>query len=223
MSQASDTILPFCAACGVAAPELFLARMEELRLLLVEENAKTNLTRITSEEDFLNKHVADSVSLALALPEVASEPLAVGDLGCGAGFPSLVLALAFPRLRLTAIDSNHKKTDFVGLAVHKLGIANCGVLRGRGRELARSEKLRGTFDLLVSRAVGSPAEIFREGRQLVTQSGQLVVYRSGGEVDAELAEVAVASTKYGFEWRATSVLQLPLGGERRFVVGSSRL
>jgi len=223
MSSCDDKILDFCRLCGVAAPDSFLVRMEELRSLLVEANEKTNLTRITSPDEFLNKHVADSVSLALAIPAVATEPLAVADLGCGAGFPSIPLALAFPCLRVTAIDSNHKKMDFVAHVALRMKITNLAVLRGRARELARKEELKGVFDLVVSRAVGPPADVFIEGRQMLVPAGRIVVFRSGEDNSAELAEAEKVSARYDFKWQATSVFQLPLGGGRRFVVGGSRL
>lgn len=217
---AFDEVLRFCAECGVPSPGEFLRRMDALRALLVEENRKTNLTRIVDDADFLNKHVADSVSLGLAVPELAREPLVIADLGCGAGFPSLPLAAAFPALRLTAIDSNHKKADFVGLAASVLGLQNLVVRLGRGRELSRMDGVRGVFDLVVSRAVGAPCEVFRETRQLLKErSGRVVVYRSGSDVAEELAEAARESSRHGFSWRATDVFQLPLGGGRRFVVG----
>ena len=223
MNSCVDKILCFCRLCGVASPDSFLSRMEELRTLLVQANEKTNLTRITSPDEFLNKHVADSVSLALAIPEVATEPLAVADLGCGAGFPSIPLALAFPRLRVTAIDSNHRKMEFVALVALQMKIANLAVLRGRARELARKEDLKGVFDLVVSRAVGPPADVFVEGRQMLVPAGRLAVYRSGEDNIAELAEAERVSARYDCRWQATSVFQLPLGGGRRFVVGGPRL
>ena len=114
----------YAANCGVASPENFAKKCAVLREYLIEVNQTTNLTRITEENDFNIKHVADSLGLALCFPELPKESLRIADLGCGAGFPSLILALAFPHWHITSIDSTGKKINFVRSAAEKLGLSN---------------------------------------------------------------------------------------------------
>ena len=72
---------------------------------LVEKNKVMNLTSITEEKDVILKHFADSVALALAVPEIAEKNIKVLDLGTGAGFPGVPLAIAYPEMKLTLVDS----------------------------------------------------------------------------------------------------------------------
>ena len=90
----------FAAGCLVEKPEEFAARCETLRQLLEETNKYVNLTRITGKEEFDLKHAADSLLIVKFFPEIANGDFQVADLGCGAGFPSLILATAFPRLQI---------------------------------------------------------------------------------------------------------------------------
>ena len=85
----------YAAECGVAEPERFVERCNLFRDYLLETNRTLNLTRITGVEEFAVKHVADSLAIARYFPEFREARLRVADIGCGAGFPSLVLALAF--------------------------------------------------------------------------------------------------------------------------------
>ena len=86
----------------------FLQACSTFQEILYETNKTMNLTRIPPEE-FWSKHIADSVSIAPYL----NGKFNLCDVGCGAGFPSLPLAAAFPELQVTAVDSTRKKIDFV--------------------------------------------------------------------------------------------------------------
>ena len=89
------SLAEYASCCGVPDPEGFAEKCRRLRELLVEANEKVNLTRITDEQDFAVKHAADSLALAACFPEFTEREARIADLGCGAGFPSLILAAAF--------------------------------------------------------------------------------------------------------------------------------
>ena len=112
----SFSLSAFAAECRVADPERFTRLCGRFFELLTAANADFNLMRITSREDFEVKHVADSLAVARCFPELAEKSWRIADIGCGAGFPSVVLAAAFPHLDVRAIDSTHKKVDFVTAA-----------------------------------------------------------------------------------------------------------
>ena len=118
--------------------------------LLVEENEKYNLTALTAEDDVILLHFADSVMGASLIPAGAS----LIDVGCGAGFPTLPLAIVRPDVRITAADATAKKTAFVAAAAERLGLANVTTLTGRAEVLARSS-YREAFDMATARAVAA--------------------------------------------------------------------
>ncbi|NOY74754.1 MAG: 16S rRNA (guanine(527)-N(7))-methyltransferase RsmG [Kiritimatiellaeota bacterium] len=199
----------------------FAAGFTDMRLLLIRENLKSNLTRVTESEEFWVKHVFDSLLVADAYPEAFTEGASFADIGCGAGFPSLVLAAAFPKIRFTAIDSRAKKTAFVSLAARRLGLRNITVVTGRGRELARKKEFQNRFDVVTARAVADAATVFREVRAMLAPRAEIILYKSPGTVETEIREASAAKTTADLRWSASSLYALPYGmGERVFLRGS---
>ncbi|MBN1863913.1 MAG: 16S rRNA (guanine(527)-N(7))-methyltransferase RsmG [Victivallales bacterium] len=193
----------------------FRGRSQKLYSLLSEENSKYNLTRIVSEEDFWIKHVMDSLLLLSYRPGLLEGRHEIADLGCGAGFPSLILAMALPECEFTAIDSVLKKTRFVSFAAESLCLGNLKVLRGRGRELGLQGCWRGRFDMLVARAVGSATEVYREARGLLKPGGEIVMYKTPGAATAEVPGLKAAA---GLQCDVGDVYGLPGGaGSRCFI------
>ncbi|MBQ6352066.1 MAG: 16S rRNA (guanine(527)-N(7))-methyltransferase RsmG [Lentisphaeria bacterium] len=204
------------AGYGVADPGRFAELCGRFFELLTAANARMNLTRITTREEFEVKHVIDSLAIARVFPELASSPLRVADIGCGAGFPSVVLAAAFPQLRIAAIDSTHKKIDFVTLAARELGLDNLSPVAGRAVELARRSPFAGGFDVVTARAVATADKICREGRGMLAPHGRFILYKTPGQAD----EVTALRGDRGLRWRATPEFDLPGGaGTRLFLVG----
>ncbi len=119
--------------------------------LLVEENSKYNLTAITSSEEVIYKHFVDCILLSAHLAPNSS----LIDVGCGAGFPSLPLAIARPDLKITSLDSTAKKINFIQLASQRLGLQNITTLCGRAEEFAHKIEFRDKFDVATARAVAN--------------------------------------------------------------------
>ena len=206
----------FARDCRVADPERFAGWCGELFALLSEVNAHTNLTRIATEPEFEIKHVADSLAIVKILPEIAERPWRVADVGCGAGFPSLVLAAAFPQLEVTAIDSTHKKVAFVAEAAQKLGLSNVTAVAGRAVELARKPEFQERFDLVTARAVAAVGKLFPECRRMIAPHGRMVFYKT----PQQAAELDAMTGCRGFGWRVSPEFELPENsGARLFIVG----
>ena len=206
----------FARDCRVADPERFTVLCAKLFELLCEVNAHTNLTRITDKAEFEIKHVADSLAVVKILPEIAEKPWCVADVGCGAGFPSLVLAAAFPQLEVTAIDSTHKKVAFVAEAAQKLELANLTPVAGRAIELSRKPEFQERFDLVTARAVAAVGKLFPECRRMIAPHGRMVFYKTPQQA-AELDELSGGG---GFEWRVSPEFELPENsGSRIFIIG----
>lgn len=192
----------------------FIARMTLLGEFLYETNASFNLTAI-KEDGFWCRHVADSLSVAPVFPELFRSPSALCDLGCGAGFPSLVLAAAFPGIRMTSIDSTRKKIDFVNAAAQKLALGNLTGIHGRGNELCRKEPYQGAYDAVFARAVSSADTLIREGLGFLKKKGSLIIYRTPDQFSEELP--FLKSWKKG-SFRGTEPFGLPDGaGTRLFL------
>ncbi len=124
-----------------------LSKLCEFADLLVETNKKFNLTAIKDENGIILKHFVDCASISKYIPAKAS----LIDVGCGAGFPSLPIAILRKDVKVAAIDSTQKKIDFIKLASSKLDIKNIDPKCARAEDLIK--EMRESFDIVTSRAV----------------------------------------------------------------------
>jgi 16S rRNA (guanine527-N7)-methyltransferase len=145
--------------------------------LLHKWNRAYNLTAVRSSEEMVSRHLLDS---AAVLPHVSGPSLL--DVGSGAGFPGLVLAILKPDLMVTLLDSNGKKVRFQRQAVLELGLTNVTPVQ------ARVETFEGQFDQLISRAFSSLDDFIGLAGHLLLPDGQWLAMK-GPAGDDELAEL----------------------------------
>ena len=119
--------------------------------LLIEWNAKMNLTAITEPREVAVKHIVDSLTALRGIEE--RDSLRLIDVGTGAGFPGIPLKIVRPDLKLTLLDSLKKRVHFLEAVVEALGLEGAECLHGRAEEAARQSALRERFDIAASRAV----------------------------------------------------------------------
>jgi 16S rRNA (guanine527-N7)-methyltransferase len=134
-------------------PELGTSQIEAFEkhaARVLAANKKFNLTRITKPEEMATKHYLDSLTCALALDFSAIKT--VCDIGSGAGFPGIPLAIIFPEIAFTLLESQKKKADFLSETIADLGLDNCRVLAERAETAGRGE-LRESFDLVIARGL----------------------------------------------------------------------
>jgi len=117
--------------------------------IMLEVNSYMNLTAITDMTGIVLKHYVDSLTVSRYIPENST----VIDVGCGAGFPSLPLAVCRPDLEITAIDSTAKRIRYVADTAKKLELSNLTAMTARAEELATKADFRDSFDVYVARAV----------------------------------------------------------------------
>ena len=128
-------------------PEL-IEPLETFSRMLLEKNQVMNLTAITEPRDVAALHLLDSLAGVAGL-----EAGTVVDVGTGAGFPGVPLAIARPSVRVTLLDSLGKRVDFLRESCRELGLENVECVHGRAEEFAGERRER--FDLAVSRAVAA--------------------------------------------------------------------
>jgi len=143
--------------------------------LVLEGNQTQNLTRITTPEDFWEKHLWDS--LRGVLPFWDQRDLKVIDIGTGAGFPGLPISIAQPTWQLTLLDSRHKKTAFIATTAAAMGLKNITAVTGRAEDISQSKPHAHAYDLALIRAVGNAGLCAQYALPFVKLGGFAVLYR----------------------------------------------
>ena len=154
--------------------------------MLIEKNKVMNLTRITDRQDFITKHVLDSLLIAKVKDVTGSKIL---DIGTGAGFPGIPVKIFFPDTEILLLDSLKKRLVFIDEVIKELGLENISTIHGRAEDLGHQENMREKFDLVVSRAVAEMSILSELSIPFVKKNGSFVAYKSaesGNEIsDAE--------------------------------------
>jgi 16S rRNA (guanine527-N7)-methyltransferase len=176
------------ARAGITLSDADWDFYERLRQCVLRGNERMNLTRLVEPEDFLLKHVLDSLLPFAVVPALRDLPdrLVAADLGSGAGFPGLPLARFRPGWSVTLLERTRKKAAFLAETVEELGITNVRVLASDAREAA---PLRAGCGVVTARAVGEIAEVVRTAMGLLAPGGILVHYK-GNVTGKELEEGA---------------------------------
>lgn len=175
---------------------------------VIDSNRDFNLTAITAKEDFVVKHFIDSLSGARYVPVNAS----VCDIGAGAGFPSVPLAVARPDITVTAIDSTAKKTVFIADTAKAIGIKN---IKTRAARVEDCKDLFGLFDCVVARAVSSLPILLELALPLLKVGGVFIAYKTD---ESEIALSSNALTALGGVIDKTDIFNLPNGDRRALIV-----
>jgi len=167
-------------------PSILLAQLTIYLDLLVRWNARTNLTAIRSPEEMVRRHFGESLFAGRHLGEPGPDTLL--DLGSGAGFPGLPIALLHPRIAVTLAESQNKKATFLREAVRTLGVSNVEFWAGRSEALAGGRR----FHTITLRAVDDMAAALAEAsnradRQILVLATELPGSPEGFSVQQSLA------------------------------------
>ncbi|MDR2752928.1 MAG: 16S rRNA (guanine(527)-N(7))-methyltransferase RsmG [Oscillospiraceae bacterium] len=172
--------------------------------ILLRENATHNLTAITDPEEIRRKHFDDSLALlrlagARTATEALGEQIAVLDVGAGAGFPGLPLAIARPGWRVALLESTEKKARFLETAARELALP-VRVVCARAETAAHNPALREQFDLVVARAVAALPLLCELCLPFVKPGGLFCAYKGTSEKTwAELAQAQRGIARLGGE------------------------
>lgn len=137
-------------------------------------NQTMNLTRIPASE-YLTMHVLDSLIIASVID--ASKYSSLLDVGTGAGFPAVPMAIAFPHLSVMAMDARNKKLLFIQETVEKLGIQNLSIIHARAEQLATNSR-RQRFDIVTSRALANYETLLEWQLPFVENGGCAIMLKS---------------------------------------------
>ncbi len=199
------------------------ARFQQLYELILAGNRHLNLTRITEPSEFWEKHLWDSLSglapfwkaqtaateFSLPTPEEGSESISVIDIGTGAGFPGIPVAIAHPGWTVTLLDSTRKKIAFLDQVVETMAVGNVKTLCGRVEQVGQDPQHRQRYHLAMIRAVGSVSACAEYALPLLQIGGIAILYR-GQWSDEEALPLQAALKPLGGRLEIVEQFETPL-------------
>lgn len=189
----SDIIAKGLSGLGICFPSRAPEQLSMYYDMLTDWNERMNLTASMDESEALDKLFMDSAApLASGL---FSENARLIDVGSGAGFPGLVIAILRPDIRVTLLDSLVKRIGFLSAVIEKLGIGNAFPMHARAEDAARGE-LRESCDIATARAVAALPTLFELLLPFIKVGGRAICYK-GPQAASELEQGAYASSILG--------------------------
>lgn len=201
--MSSDVLVSGAAQLGIPLSETQVAQLLRLLDELDDWNQRINLTGIRERPQQITKHLLDSLAVHVHLRGTS-----VVDIGTGAGFPGLPLAVVLPQMQFTLLDGTGKKLKFVEHAAQVLGLHNVQTAHTRAEAYRPKER----FDCVVSRAVGPLETFVKWSGNLCVGNGRLLAMKGRYPTD-ELAHIP-----NGWKLAAVHRLNIPGLDEQRHLV-----
>ena len=161
---------------NIACDERTAARVARYHEMLADWNTRMNLTGDTDFATSLDRHYTDSLA-PLANETLFPKGASLIDVGSGAGFPGLPLAIARPDLQVTLLDSLMKRINFLDAVVKELGLTNVKLVHSRAEDGGRDVKLREQYDIAVARAVAPLPVLCELLLPFVKVGGRMICYK----------------------------------------------
>ena len=198
------------ARIGITLGTDTLERLAAYVELLLRRNQSLNLTRIVEPAEVERRHLLDSLTCALPVLEalLSGATWRCLDVGSGGGLPGLPLAIVFPSLRVTLLESVGKKATFLRDVVAELDLENVRVVAARAEDAARDPGERDSYELVVARAL-APLSVALELCLPFARPGGLVVLPRGSDLAEQLPDGAYAAGQVAGRLRAPIPLDLP--------------
>jgi 16S rRNA (guanine527-N7)-methyltransferase len=170
---------------GVSLSDIQIEQFMLYKKLLLEWNQKMNLTAITEDIEVITKHFLDSLTINKALDMAKVNTLI--DIGTGAGFPGLVIKIAFPHIHVTLVDSLKKRLTFLEEVIKQLGLKEVVCVHQRAEDLGKQKEYREAFDVCASRAVAHLSVLSEYTIPFVKVNGYLIALK-GQKLDEEIEQ-----------------------------------
>jgi 16S rRNA (guanine527-N7)-methyltransferase len=173
-----------------------------------------DLVSQTDSESIIRKHLLDCLAVSPLIPF----DVRLLDLGSGAGFPGLVLAIVGPARKVVLVEARRKRVNFLKEVVRKTKLVNVRVYEGRAEALAAEEALHTSFQIVVTRATWSLGKFLRLASPFIAPDG-IALAMKGPQVEKELLSLDQDLRTFGFCLdRRRYVYTLPFAGEHREAV-----
>jgi len=189
-----------------------LKQLERYYELLVEWNEKINLTAITKKEDVYLKHFYDSLTMNKIVDLSKVETMC--DIGTGAGFPGLVIKIAFPNIKMTLVDALEKRIKFLNEVITELGLTNIETVHARSEEYAKVN--RNKFDVTTARAVAHLSVLLEYAIPMTKINGNFIAMKAN--VTEELEESKNALSKLFSKITGKIEFELPNENGQRTII-----
>ena len=181
--------------------------------LLLEWNEKINLTAITDVDDIILKHFIDSMTVLKYIEKDKS----IIDVGTGAGFPGIPIAILREDVKITLLDSLNKRINFLNEVCSELKINNIETIHGRAEEAGQNKQYREKYDIAVSRAVANMTTLSEYLIPFVKVGG-ICICMKGCEIDHELEQAKFAIKELGGKIEKVEKFNLPDSDIERNIV-----
>jgi 16S rRNA (guanine527-N7)-methyltransferase len=182
----------------------FTTYLEELLLW----SPKIDLISQTDPSSIIRKHFLDSIAVITYLPQAAS----ILDLGSGAGFPGIPLAISLPQTSISLIEIRRKRVSFLRHVARRIGAKNLAIHEGRAEELAKDPFLHEAFDVVITRATWKIPTLLEFAYPFLRETGQVHAMR-GPQNNDELPFPSLTYEKFIYIGRHDYTL--PFGAEQR--------
>ncbi len=173
-------------------------------------NESMNLTRITDPQEAAIKHFTDSLAILPWAEREGIKDAKILDVGTGAGFPAVPIAVMRSAWRVTALDGTRRKAEFVDQVAATLGLKNLKAEHGHSDHWITGEK----YDVVTTRAVASLARCMRTTHRLIKRGGRLIAYKTATLADEEISEAQQACGELGMELEPPFLYELELNAEK---------
>lgn len=169
---------------GINLSDDQLLKLEKFYDLLIMWNDKMNLTRITNKQDVYLKHFYDSLTLIKTVD--LTKNLYLCDVGSGAGFPGIVLKIAFPNLRITLIDSLQKRVKYLNEIIKTLELSDIEAVHIRAEDYAKNH--REEYDIVTARAVANLRILSELCIPMVKENGYFIAMKANIEEELDISK-----------------------------------
>lgn len=185
-----------------------LTKLDKFYHLLIEWNKKLNLTRITEEKEVYLKHFYDSLTIikVVNLNEIST----LCDVGTGAGFPGIVLKIAYPHLKITLVDSLQKRVNYLNSIIKDLELTDIHAIHERG------EQYKEKFDVVTARAVANIEKLLTYTMHLVKKEGKFIAMK--GNIEEELTPQVKNKISKKYQIDQIEEFFLPVENSKRSLV-----
>lgn len=204
-----------CHDIGIELDDIALKRFDTYMKLVIEWNDKINLTSITDRDEFIVKHLYDSLTLLSNID--VNQKCKIIDVGTGAGFPGIPLKIARPDIDLTLLDSLNKRLVFLQEQVLATLDLTATVVHGRAEDCSKKADFREKYDIAASRAVSNLSSLSEYCLPFVKVGG-IFAPMKGPDVVEEVNSALNAIKILGGELKGINTLRLPDNSGRSIVV-----